>query len=167
MSAADDLDEPLWLRIARADLGVAEIPGKDTAPAIRKWLIELKAWWTDDETPWCATAVAHWMRQAGEELPLHWYRARAWLDWGVPLVRATVGAVVVFAREGGGHVGLVVGQDQRYRLLVLGGNQGDRVSIAPFPFDRVIGYRWPRGYRVYQESLPVLRSDASTSTRET
>ena len=55
----------------------------------------------------------------------------------MPLQAPTVGCVVVFEREGGGHVGLVVGADTKGRLLVLGGNQGDAVSIAPFDRSRV------------------------------
>ena len=166
MSAADDIDEPLWLRIAREDIGLEEIPGKATAPKIRQWLIGLNAWWTDDEAPWCGVAVAHWMQAAGEDLPVHWYRARAWLEWGSPLVKPLVGCVVVYRRDAGGHVGLVVGQDRRYRLMTLGGNQGNRVSIAPFAVDRVLGYRWPKGHMFYNQPLPLIQSAAASSTGE-
>ncbi len=44
--------EPKWLTRARAFLGLKEVPGKATAPLISKWLVMLKAWWADDETPW-------------------------------------------------------------------------------------------------------------------
>lgn len=135
--------EPAWLQIARSDIGLAEIEGAPTAPVIAKWLTKLHAWWTDDETPWCGTAIAAWMADAGIDPPTHWYRAKGWLDWGTAIAWPAVGAVVVFAREGGGHVGLVVGRDPINRLLVLGGNQGNRVKIAPFDARRVIGYRWP------------------------
>lgn len=154
--------EPPWLVIARQSLGLAEIPGKDTAPAISRWLIELKAWWRDDETPWCGTFVAHCFREAGIELPQHWYRARAWLDWGSPLYstepsldHAAIGCVAVFERKGGGHVGFVVGLDRRGNLMVLGGNQGNRVSIAAFPPERVLGYRWPYGVDAHNYLAPL------------
>jgi uncharacterized protein (TIGR02594 family) len=135
--------EPPWLVEARASVGLREIPGALTAPTIQRWLTELGAWWRDDETPWCGVAVAAWMRAAGQPLPKHWYRAKGWLDWGVPLQHPDVGAVVVFEREGGGHVGLVVGRDLGGRLMVLGGNQGNAVNVRAFLRERVVGFRWP------------------------
>jgi uncharacterized protein (TIGR02594 family) len=95
------------------------------------------------ETPWCGVAVAAWMRAAGIEPPPNWFRAKAWLAFGMPLSEPVAGCVVVFERPGGGHVGLVTGVDQIGRLLVLGGNQGNAVSEVPFARERVLGYRWP------------------------
>jgi uncharacterized protein (TIGR02594 family) len=159
-------NEPIWLAVARKDVGLAEIPGKEHSPVIQRWLKSLGAWWTDDETPWCGTAVAHWMRETGMPLPRHWYRAKGWLDWGVVLEHPLVGCVVVFEREGGGHVALVVGQDQNGNLMCLGGNQGNRVTIAPFKRQRVAGYRWPKGEVFYDAELPTVQSFGGTSTQE-
>jgi uncharacterized protein (TIGR02594 family) len=146
--------EPRWLQRARQDIGLREIPGKQHAPTIVRWLTELGAWWRDDETPWCGVAVAAWMRDCGLPIPKHWYRAKDWLNWGAPLDYAIPGCVVVFGRNGGGHVGLCVGQtaDLPPRLLILGGNQGNEVNVRAFPRERVIGYRWPIG-----EPLPAPR----------
>lgn len=159
--------EPRWLRTARDDVGLRELAGAPTAPKIGAWLQRLGAWWRDDETPWCGVAVAAWMRASDVPLPRHWYRAKGWLDWGLP-VPPTVGAVVVFERQGGGHVGLLLGKDESGRLLVLGGNQGNAVSIAPFDPSRAIGYRWPfgqvEGYTIGQ--LPVIASAAPSSSNE-
>lgn len=137
------MSEPVWLQVARRDIGLVEVPGAMTAPKIDKWLTKLGAWWRDDETPWCGTAVAAWFDECGISPPPHWYRAKGWLDWGTPIAWPVVGAVVIFSREGGGHVGLIVGRDTIGRLLVLGGNQGNAVKVAPFDSNRVIGYRWP------------------------
>ena len=159
--------EPAWLSAARRYVGVAEIPGKATAPTIARWLRELRAWWTDDETPWCGVAVAAWMREAGIELPRHWYRARAWLDWGLPIAAPAPGCVVVYERGGGGHVGLIVGRDSLGRLMTLGGNQSNRVSIAPFDPSRVLGYRWPT-HRLAElqtvGSLPLLAANGQPAS---
>ena len=158
---------PPWLAAAQKYVGLAEIPGKDTAPTISRWLRDLKAWWSDDETPWCGTFVAATMREAGIPLPKHWYRAKAWLEWGVKLDRPAVGCVVVFERTGGGHVGYVVGYDQQGRILVLGGNQGNRVSIAPFTIDRLAGYRWPmEAIMDPRVAPPRLASNQQSSTNE-
>lgn len=161
------MSDPAWLAIARTQIGVAEVPGKGDSPVIARWLRTLGAWWTDDATPWCGTFVGWCLREAGQEVPRHWYRARAYLEWGVQTAQPDVGSVVIFERTGGGHVGFVVGQDERNRLMVLGGNQGDRVSIAPFDRARVLGYRWPSYPPPWLRQLPRLASNgAPLSTNE-
>jgi uncharacterized protein (TIGR02594 family) len=166
------MNDPHWLVMARMDLGLREIPGPATAPKIRAWLGKLRAWWSDDETPWCGVAVAAWMQQAGLQYPPAYYRAKAWADWGTRLLAPAVGCVVVFARQGGGHVGLVVGLDKTGRLMVLGGNQGNAVSIAPFTVDRVLAYRWPiesplsPAELAARQRLPRIASTAASSTNE-
>lgn len=161
------MSDPAWLIAARADIGLREVPGKATAPKIAMWLKQLGAFWADDATPWCGVAAAAWMRTAGvAPLPKHWYRARAWLDWGMALRTPVRGCVVVFERPGGGHVGLVDGRDQFGRLLVIGGNQGDSVSIAAFTTDRVLGYRWPAGAQMPTAPLPVFAGGIPVSTSE-
>lgn len=160
------MSEPYWIAIARRHLGLAETPGRETTPVIRRWLISLNAWWTDDETPWCGTYCAAVMREAGLMVPKHWYRARAWLDWGLPLDAPVPGCLVIYARSGGGHVGFIVGRDQLDRLLTLGGNQGNRVSIAPFARERVLGYRWPVEIPPMNNTLPTFAHGGSVSNNE-
>lgn len=163
------MTEPHWMEVARTYIGVAEIPGKATAPVIARWLRELRSWWSDDETPWCGTFVGAVLRESGLPVAKHWYRARDWLSWGVPLEKPAPGCVVVYARAGGGHVGFVVAEDQRGRLLTLGGNQGNRVSIAPFDRQRVLGYRWPADrFAELAEAgeLPVVKATGASSEGE-
>lgn len=173
MSKQNQQPELLWLTEARKHIGLREIAGKTHNPTIINWLGYLKAWWKDDETPWCGTFVAHCCRVAQRQIPRHWYRAKAWLEVGAPLDKPAYGCIVVFERQGGGHVGFVVGQDAAGNLLVLGGNQGNRVSIAPFSRSRVLGYRWlalsdgkktsPRPERF---DLPVLHHIGALSRNE-
>lgn len=160
--------DPVWLTEARKYRGLREIHGAITEPVIGRWLKALGAWWNEDETPWCGTAVAAWMKACGIQLPKAWYRAKSWLNWGIDIHRPAVGCVVVFERSGGGHVGLVVGKDQLGRLMVLGGNQGDSVSIAPFDPARALGFRWPMDYMYLplDFDLPVLASSGKSSTNE-
>ena len=104
-------------------------------------------------------------RQGGHSLPKHWYRARAWLDWGVPC-SPVPGCVVVFnggpKRPGAGHVGFLLGRDERGRLMVLGGNQGNSVNVAPFDPARVLGYRWPANTAFpASTTLPLLASNGA------
>lgn len=157
--------DPRWLEIARGYIGVKETPGPATTPIIGKWLRALRAWWSDDATPWCGTFVATVMQQAGQPIPKAWYRAKEWAAWGTPCLPA-LGAVVVFERTGGGHVGLLVGVDHmRHTVQILGGNQGDAVSIATFPVSRIVGIRWPTGVPVGLPAPPVGDS-APLSTNE-
>lgn len=162
------MTEPTWLARARRDLGRRETLGPNDSPWLRQILASLSGSWLRGQ-PWCGGAVAWWMQSSGIAYPKAWYRARAWLDWGMPLDQPAVGSVVVFERAGGGHVGLTVGYDERGRLMVLGGNQGDAVSIAPFDLARVLGYRWPPDqWSSYQAApnLPLLASTAPTSRNE-
>lgn len=154
--------EPAWIIEARKYIGLREMPGAPTAPRIATWLDALGAWWRDDATPWCGVYCAAVMKECGFAVPKHWYRAKGWLDWGVKIDEPDVGCVVVFERQGGGHVGFVVGRDRANNLLVLGGNQGDAVSIAAFSRDRVSGFRWPAEAELVSAALPLGSAAATT-----
>lgn len=68
-----------------------------------------------------------------------------WLAWGEPLDTQKRGAVVVFRREGGltrGHVGFYWGPSKD-RILVLGGNQSNQVSIKGYKKEDLLELRWP------------------------
>lgn len=141
-----------WIAEARKHIGTSEIVGKQHNPILLGWLKDMgkyskesKAWWTDDETPWCGLFVGHVLGTSGRFVVSNWFRAGAWAD-GVnmtKLVKPAYGCIVTFTRKGGGHVGFVVGKDKAGNLLVLGGNQGNRVSIAAFSPSRTTGYYWP------------------------
>lgn len=162
-----------WISVARKYIGLREIKGPSNSSTITRWLEQLKAWWRDDETPWCGVYVGHCMKESSRALPQHWYRAIAWLDTGTELDSPAYGCIVVFSRVGGGHVGFVVGRDQLGNIMVLGGNQADAVNIKPFAPSRVTGYRWPaleNGQKkvpsLDRYNLPLLTSDGRTSSNE-
>ena len=150
------MSEPAWLTLARKYNGLAEVPGKATAPTISRWLGNLKAWWSDDETPWCGVFVAAVMQEAGYSRPKHWYRAKAWADHGSALSGPEKGCIVVYDRRGGGHVGFVTGVDAAGRIFTLGGNQANKVSEVPFDRTRVLAYRWPPGAPGPTAQLPLI-----------
>lgn len=158
--------KPAWIIEAEKHIGLKEIPGPGNQPVIANWLVKLNAWWTNDADPWCGVFAGWCMKQAGIEYPKAYYRAKAWLDWGVPTLGPSYGCVVIFNRVGGGHVGFVVGIDRLGRLMVLGGNQRDMVRILPFDLDRVAGYRMPYGFIASREPLPILDSGAASSLNE-
>lgn len=156
--------EPVWVTEARRDVGQRETLGPNDSPWIRTMLSKLGATWLLGQ-PWCGGAVAHWMLAAGIAIPKHWYRAKAWADWGQPMHYPAHGCVAVFERKGGGHVGLVVGEDASGRLLILGGNQGDAVNVRAFGRDRLLAYRWPPG-RDVPGQFELARGVADATTGE-
>jgi uncharacterized protein (TIGR02594 family) len=136
--------QPPWLAIAQAELGVSETRGRQHTPKIVEYhkATELKA--TDDETPWCSAFVNYCMKKVKLDRT-HSALARSWLSWGVPLKVPAYGCVVVLKRgrsSWSGHVGFYMGDNNASTIKVLGGNQGDKVSIANFPKSKVLGYRW-------------------------
>ena len=70
------------------------------------------------------------------------FRASAWADSQLmtKLYKPAYGCIVTFTRKGGGQVGFVVGKDTRGNLMVLGGSQGNAVSIAAFLSGRATGF---------------------------
>jgi uncharacterized protein (TIGR02594 family) len=102
-----------------------------------------------DSVPWCGLFVAHCVAEDGIAAAPIAVRAKAWATWGANIAgeRVAPGAVLVFERQGGGHVGFYVGEDKT-SYHVLGGNQGDRVSITRLEKSRCIARRWPVGRAV-------------------
>lgn len=134
------------LEAAGRHLGVEEWPGARHNPAIQAMFAAVGHNPNEpDETPWCAAFVGAVLAELG--LP-HTGRlnARSYLDWGVPVQLRDVrpGDVCILwrgQRDGWqGHVGFVVRFDGD-RVILRGGNQGNRVSDAPYPLSRVLGWR--------------------------
>lgn len=168
---ANDLGDPAWLVQARKYLGQKEIAGPQHNPHVLRWWKAMGTAIKDDETPWCGGFVGGILAEVGITPAKNGAMARAWNSFGKKLDKPAVGCIVVFWRgtKAGtaGHVGFVVGRDQRGNLMVLGGNQGNAVSIAPFDTARVLGYRWP-GIAPYESryTLPVVNSNGKVSTNE-
>jgi uncharacterized protein (TIGR02594 family) len=108
--------------------------------------------------PWCGDFVQTCIRLGLPDEPFpgdlgaNPYWARNWMLLGkeTPL---TYGAVVVFSRDGGGHVGFCVGGDAS-TVAVLGGNQSNTVSIARLSRSRLLGARWPSTFPARPIILP-------------
>lgn len=98
-----------------------------------------------DETAWCALAQFVICKRAGK--PIHkegWdlLRARSFETWGNPVSTGNImlGDILVFARVGGGHVGMYVAESE-HTFHVMGGNQGNRYSIVEISKDRLSAAR--------------------------
>lgn len=155
--------DPAWLAVARRFIGVREIKGPSHNSKILEWWKAIKRGGIKtDEVPWCAAFVGAMLEDAGIKSS-RFESAKSYLDWGVKLAAPALGCIVVFTRDGGGHVGFVVGQDSKGSLMVLGGNQSDEVNIRAFGRERVAGYRWPAEAPLTSAALPTGAAVVSTS----
>lgn len=159
------MTDPRWLQIAQRFDGLREIVGPRHNPTIIRWLEKLRAWWRDDETPWCGVFCAAVMQEAGLPYPKLYMRAKAWSDYGSLLRpdRLAPGAILVFDRKGGGHVGFYVGEDAGH-YFVLGGNQGNAVNVMKLGKSRLVASRWPKGEPVLGK--PTIMSGGIVSRNE-
>ncbi|MBU0801689.1 MAG: TIGR02594 family protein [Alphaproteobacteria bacterium] len=151
-SAAPEGIEPMWVLEARRWMGVKEVVGRGSNPKLMAAAKDLGPAvlgmdYQDDDTPWCGMIMGFWIKTvlAEEPLPSIVVRAKSWTSFGIGLDKPSVGAVLVFGRTGGGHVGLYVGEDDTH-YHVLGGNQSNMVSVMRIAKDRLLpgGIRWPR-----------------------
>ncbi len=167
--------EPDWLRLGRTYLGLQEYRGNRHNPKILEWWVKLGLPFRTDETPWCAGFACGVLEEAGIRSPrsaaarsFHWQR------WGQILDGPAPGAIACLWRGkpkgASGHVGFVVGRNKQGHLMLLGGNQANRVSIRPFDKRRVLSYHWPEDKTKPSLAgfsyLPILRSDGKVSTNE-
>ena len=155
-----DKSELTHVAIARKYIGLSEIKASNRHPTIDAWAKTLSGKWLLGQ-PWCGTFCAQVFKEAGlgHKIPKEFFRAKAWENAGTKLDKPAYGCVVTFTRDGGGHVGFVVGKTKTGMLKVLGGNQSNAVNIADFDPKRVTSYRWISSGTVphdYRYDLPVL-----------
>lgn len=139
------MNEPVWLRVARQEVGVKETPGAGDTARIAEYLRTTTlpgSYASNDETPWCSAFVNWCMIKAGHK-GTNSAAARSWLDWGQPIDVPVAGCIAVLSREGGAHVAFYV-RHQVADLWLLGGNQADRVCERAYAPGRLIGLRMPR-----------------------
>jgi uncharacterized protein (TIGR02594 family) len=153
-------------------LGVAEVVGKGSNRTILGWRDDLNlagvkiAGYSDDDIPWCGLFAAIVAHRAGKTVVNEPLWARNWAHFGVPTDGAGLGDCLVFVRNGGGHVGWYVAEDAT-AYHVLGGNQGNCVSIRRIEKARCIAVRRPV-YRALPESVKRywVKSDGGLSQNE-
>ncbi|MBK8199244.1 MAG: TIGR02594 family protein [Acidobacteria bacterium] len=138
---------PRMLVEGLATFGTLEGPGAEDNPVIMGWAREVGVpaiadAFTSDAVPWCGLWAAVIAHRAGKPVNANALWARSWLRWGFKVAGdPKLGDVLIFRRgETSGHVALYVGEDAKH-FHVLGGNQGDAVSIIRIEKDRLLGAR--------------------------
>ena len=156
-----------WMAEARRVLGRHE--GRDNG-FLQKWLkSDGKTLGDPAKLPWCGDFVETCIRIALPSEPFpgdlgeNPYWARNWSQFG-RATQPTYGAVLVFGRDGGGHVGFCVGEEGG-SYAVLGGNQSNAVTIANIAKSRLIAARWPATFAAQPIYLPQTRG-GKLSTNE-
>src|SRR5574342_929262 len=137
-----------WLLAAfnELDLGVKEVPGPLSNERITEYLKSVGLTADDDKMSWCSAFVNWCLKKGGvtgTENPV----ARSFLKWGVPANDPPrLGSVAVFWRQSPdswqGHVAFLIHEDP-WLVTVLGGNQSNSVSIARYPRNQLLAFRWP------------------------
>jgi uncharacterized protein (TIGR02594 family) len=140
--------------------GTTEKSGPGNNPAILAWAAECgMTGYGADSIPWCGLFIATVAHRARKPLPENPLWARDWAAWGEPSPQPALGDVLVFRRDTGGHVGLYIGEDG-LAYHILGGNQGDAVSIKRIAKNRLIAAR--RRYSIAPpENVRAIRLAAS------
>ena len=112
-------------------IGVKEVVGKVHNPVIMAWAkdLDLQKIYTADEIPWCGLFIAYACHKAGIDVVDKPLWALSWAKWGTKVTEPMLGDILTFKRDGGGHVGIYVGEDKDC-YHVLGGNQGNAVSVT-------------------------------------
>lgn len=168
------MTDPIWIQEAQSYLGLREISGSEHEPGVVEFFADSgNAWVKDDETAWCGAFVGAVfarigrpdIRPPGEKANA--LRARAWLNVGTPVGTPRLGDLVIFWRgsKGGasGHVGFYMGEEGN-NILVLGGNQSNRVQISKYSNSRLLGYRRPPGAPKRPDDPGVPRTPKQRST---
>ena len=144
------MDQPKWLSEAWRELGQREVSGTGDNPRVMALYREAgHAEIQHDETAWCAAFAGACLARAGFKGSGS-LMARSYLEWGEEAHEPRTGAIAVLSRAGdpaSGHVGFLIGATDG-SVILLGGNQGDAVSVTAFPRSRLLGLRWPESKQI-------------------
>lgn len=137
------------LAVARAELnrGVREIAGSKHNPRIVMYHGTTQGGRAPDETAWCSSFVNYCVEQAGfvgtdSKWAMSWHES----EWGTTVTsNPREGDLAVFKRRKGssngevigGHVGFFLEETGDY-IRLLGGNQGNAVSVKNYPKNGVL-----------------------------
>lgn len=132
-------------KLASRFLGLRETAGAVHNPQIVAMLRLDQDWPEGDEVPWCSAFCNYiaWLLDLPRSRSL---AARSWLAVGQPveLPQAERGRdIVIFSRGDNpaqGHVAIFDRLDG-LGVYVIGGNQGDAVTVERYPVAKVIGCR--------------------------
>ncbi len=160
---------PRHMTIAYELIGTKEIVGSKHSPIILGWAKELGLGdiYTNDELAWCGLFFAYVMMKADRKVELptkdKYDYLRALRYQFMPNVTEVakgdecVGDILIFQRPEGGHIGFCVSMSDK-AYSVLGGNQGNQVSIVDIAKERCVKRLRP----IYKTYIPFASIKTST-----
>lgn len=153
----DEKDPPKLIAESIKLVGIREYPGKAVNnPIIMNMAKDLDipaAIYPNDETAWCALDLNWLCFKTGKPLSYttakkdkyDLLRANSFMTWGIESVIPMFGDIVIFSREDGFHVGILIGEDLTH-YHVLGGNQGNGHGFVRIEKGRLVACR--RFYKI-------------------
>lgn len=147
------VDAP-WLVVAEREMGISEVSGSPDNPRIVEYLKTTPNANQTDEEAWCS-AFVNWCIEQANLQGTGDAKARSWLNWGTSLAEPRQGCIAVLKRGSNpskGHVGFYITTVETQEsgsvgfqigsLALLGGNQGNRVTVSSYSPERLLGWRW-------------------------
>jgi uncharacterized protein (TIGR02594 family) len=163
---------PQLLVQAISFIGTKEVAGKVHSNIIMNWAKDLgiEKTYTNDEIAWCGLFMAAVCKRAGISMNMTAKESLWALNWnkfGTRQKIAMLGDILTFSRNGGGHVGIYVGEDDKC-YHVLGGNQSDMVCITRIEKTRLSQIRRTSWKVAQPQSVRriILNSQGIISTNE-
>lgn len=138
------MSNPIWLITAASDIGITELAGPQSNRLIEEYHKTTGIEAATDSVAWCSSFVNYHIINAGLS-GTNSKLARSWLNWGKPLVEPRRGCIVILRRGNEpwqGHVGFFIRETPK-SVVILGGNQNNKVGVDFYSKSRVLGYRWP------------------------
>lgn len=162
------IENPAWINEALKARGLHEVVNKQE---LIEWLKSDGATLGDPQKyPWCGDFVATAMALGVPLEPLpdpvkkNPYWAQNWQFYGDE-AQPQYGAILVFKRKGGGHVGFYMAETPTF-YMVLGGNQSNSVNISKVAKKRCIAVRWPKTVLQNKRRVQSSGKNISITTNE-
>lgn len=135
--------------IAKGEIGVKEIVGSQHNPRVIEYFKKVgHSWVQDDETAWCAAFVGWCLEMAGLGSTRK-LNARSYLTYGTKVTTPQKGDIVIFWRgsktAATGHVAFFDSFSADGDIMVLGGNQSNKVGITEYSKEMLLEFRRPPG----------------------
>jgi len=108
--------------VAQSQIGLGEVGGNNKGMYVRQYLNGR------ENLPWCAGFVSYCAKKSGYNLP-YALRARDYLKLGKKVRTPKPGDLIVFSRQGGGHIGIISKVYKKDNIIItIEGNLGDYPS---------------------------------------
>jgi uncharacterized protein (TIGR02594 family) len=145
ISGTSEPNDPPWLPIALAEVGVTEGVNGESNPRIEEYHASTSLGRQPDTVTWGCSFASWVFKQAQTKSNIRSARCADWLSFGSQIAEPKRGALAIFtpiAPGSSGFVGFVLSADDK-KVNLVAGNINNSVTLASFPKALVRGYRWP------------------------